>query len=72
MKYYKKKIIEDATIFRGLGIHQVARITGFDPAYISRVNSGKVVVTEQQYLNFLAHITKYKELLDKVGQQVYN
>lgn len=65
MKYYKKVIIEDKDLFKGITSYALSKHTKINQAYLSRVNSGHIIVSEKQY-------NKLKKIVDKTCNTLYN
>jgi transcriptional regulator with XRE-family HTH domain len=56
MKYKrtKEQIIEDKKLLQGKSLTELESLTGMDRAYLSRVRSGKVIMSEKKYLDLKA------------------
>lgn len=60
MKFSKRIIHEDKELLKGFSLTQLMKLTGWDKAYLSRIRSGKLIVTEKQY-------QELKKLVGKIG-----
>lgn len=56
MKYKTNKIIEDTKLMEGKSLSEMRKLTGHQISYLSRVKSGKLIVTEKKYLDLKAKL----------------
>lgn len=50
MKYFEKKIVEDNKLLKHISVSELVQKAGFNKSYASRVKSGKLIVSKEQYL----------------------